>query len=112
MPCTRAPSLRTSGPVRSECAMPRPALIQFTAPGRIAWSDPSVSLCTISPSKRYVTVARPMWMRTHVEAVPGLEGRGPHVVPEDERPDEPPLHRRQGAAHGEAADVASASGDH
>ena len=32
--------------------MPRPAVIQFTSPGRIACSEPTLSRCMISPSKR------------------------------------------------------------
>src|SRR5688572_23111633 len=40
--------------------MPRPAVIQLIAPGRIGCSEPTLSRCTISPSNRYVTVARLM----------------------------------------------------
>jgi hypothetical protein len=32
--------------------MPRPAVIQFTSPGRIGCTDPTLSRWTISPSKR------------------------------------------------------------
>jgi hypothetical protein len=35
MPKSRAPPARSSGGVRSEWTMPRPAVIQLTAPGRI-----------------------------------------------------------------------------
>src|SRR5215470_16371902 len=41
--------------------MPRPAVIQFTSPGRIAAAVPRLSRCMISPSNRNVTVARPIW---------------------------------------------------
>ena len=49
-PWIGSPSLRCSGAVRSECTMPRPAVIQLTSPGRIAMSLPRLSRCTISPS--------------------------------------------------------------
>ncbi len=42
-PCSGSPSLRRSGAVRSECTMPRPAVIQFTAPGWIAAFTPVLS---------------------------------------------------------------------
>ena len=32
--------------------IPRPAVIQFTSPGRIGCSEPTLSRCMISPSKR------------------------------------------------------------
>jgi hypothetical protein len=38
--------------------MPRPAVIQLISPGRIVWNEPRLSRWSISPSKRYVTVAR------------------------------------------------------
>src|SRR5438067_11254361 len=60
MPETLPPLARTSGGVRSECAIPRPAVIQLTAPGSMRCTFPSVSRCRIAPSKRYVTVASPM----------------------------------------------------
>jgi hypothetical protein len=41
-----------SGLVRSECTMPRPAVIQLIAPGWIGCTDPKLSRCTISPSNR------------------------------------------------------------
>ena len=40
-----------SGAVRSECTMPRPAVIQLTSPGLIG-SVPRLSRCMISPSNR------------------------------------------------------------
>ena len=46
------PPPRNASGVRSECTMPRPAVIQFTAPGRIATSLPRLSRCMISPSNR------------------------------------------------------------
>jgi hypothetical protein len=47
----RPPSRRAFSK-RSECVMPRPAVIQFTSPGRIACSEPTLSRCMISPSNR------------------------------------------------------------
>ena len=52
MPKSRWPDRLRSSEVRSECTMPRPARIQFTAPGAMAMSVPSESRCRISPSKR------------------------------------------------------------
>jgi len=52
------PFVRCCSLVLSECTMPRPALIRFTSPGRIAKSEPRLSLWTISPCNRYVKVAR------------------------------------------------------
>ena len=46
------PVARNSGPVRSECTMPRPAVIQLTSPGLIAAAVPRLSRCMISPSNR------------------------------------------------------------
>ena len=51
-PASRAPPARSAGGVRSECTMPRPAVIQFTAPGRIGTTLPRLSRCRISPSNR------------------------------------------------------------
>jgi len=56
-----APSASWAGSSkRSEWAMPRPAVIQLTSPGRIGIAVPRLSRCTISPSNRKVTVASPM----------------------------------------------------
>ena len=38
------PLLRSSAEVRSECTIPRPAVIQFTAPGLIDCTTPKLSL--------------------------------------------------------------------
>ena len=59
-PCSGSPPWRRSGAVRSECAIPRPAVIQLTSPGRIAMAVPRLSRCMISPSNRNVTVASPI----------------------------------------------------
>src|SRR5271155_2992495 len=59
-PCNGSPPSRRSAAVRSEWTMPRPAVIQFTAPGRIGIAVPRLSRWTISPSNKYVTVARPI----------------------------------------------------
>jgi hypothetical protein len=45
-------------------------------------------------------------MGPHVDPAAGLEHDRPHVVPEDERTDEPSLARGQHAAHREAAQIA------
>ncbi len=52
MPERPPPAARICGEVRSECAMPLPAVIQLTSPGRIGCSEPRLSRCRISPSKR------------------------------------------------------------
>ena len=59
-PCSGSPPMRRSGAVRSECTMPRPAVIQLTSPGRIGTAVPRLSRCMISPSNRKVTVASPI----------------------------------------------------
>jgi hypothetical protein len=51
-PCTRRRVAASSGGVRSECAMPRPAVIQLMAPGSIGWTEPMLSRCSMLPSKR------------------------------------------------------------
>ena len=51
MPCIAPPS-RRSASNRSEWVMPRPAVIQFTSPGRMAISEPTLSRWVISPSNR------------------------------------------------------------
>src|SRR5206468_2713673 len=43
MPCMLWPFARTSAPVRSEWAMPWPAVIQFTSPGTITCALPRLS---------------------------------------------------------------------
>ena len=48
----RRPPSRRARSKRSECVIPRPAVIQLTSPGRIACSEPRLSRCMISPSKR------------------------------------------------------------
>ena len=52
MPNKAAPAVRVSGAVRSECAMPRPAVIQLTSPGRIGCRVPRLSRWMISPRSR------------------------------------------------------------
>jgi len=42
-PWARRRTPRSSGGVRSECAMPRPAVIQLIAPGSIDWTEPMLS---------------------------------------------------------------------
>ena len=46
------PLLRTVVGVRSEWAMPRPAVIRFMAPGVISSALPSLSRCMMRPSNR------------------------------------------------------------
>ncbi|CFW43259.1 Uncharacterised protein [Bordetella pertussis] len=46
----RSGASRLSGAVRSECTMPRPAVIQLTSPGRMVWTLPAPSRCTSEPS--------------------------------------------------------------
>jgi hypothetical protein len=44
----------------SECEMPRPAVMRFTAPGCTSAWLPALSRCSISPSKSQLTVCRPV----------------------------------------------------
>src|SRR5829696_3561043 len=60
MPNSSDPPCLNSDGVRSECAMPPPAVIQLTSPGRMGCTVPRLSRWRSSPSKRYVTVASPM----------------------------------------------------
>jgi len=46
------PWARSTSGVRSEWAMPRPAVIRFMAPGLISWMWPSLSRCMMLPSNR------------------------------------------------------------
>src|SRR5579862_8118406 len=59
-PWVRRGWLASATGVRSECAIPRPAVIQLIAPGSIVCTVPRLSQCTMLPSSRYVTVDRPM----------------------------------------------------
>ena len=91
--------------------MPRPAVIQFTSPGRIACSEPTLSRCMISPSNRYVTRRQAdVRMRPHVDAARNArrETHRAEMVEEDERPDHPPLGEGKHAADVESAEVAAA----
>ena len=106
MPCRRGPAGRCSSGLRSECAMPCPAVIQFTAPGSMRCTVPRLSRCMSAPSNRYVTVASPMCGcgRTSTP-VPGGQPRRPHVIEEDERPDHLVRMAGQQAPDFEAAEV-------
>ena len=53
-------SLVVPGVDTSECEMPRPAVIRFTAPGRTRAWLPALSRCSISPSKSQLTVCSPV----------------------------------------------------
>ena len=112
-PCSGSPPMRRSGAVRSECTMPRPAVIQLTSPGRIGTAVPRLSRCMISPSNRKVTVASPICgMRPHVDALAAAELGRPEVIEEDEGADHAALAVGQGAAHREAAEIDAARNDH
>ncbi len=52
MPKREWGALRVAALVRSEWVTPVPAIIQFTAPGRMIWSVPRLSRCWNSPLKR------------------------------------------------------------
>ena len=92
--------------------MPRPALIQFTSPGRMLLVRPEAVLVhDLSGEEVGHRGEVDVRVRAHVHPMPALELHWAHVVPEDERADEAALHRRERAAHAEAAEVARASGD-
>ena len=113
MPNSCAPAVRASAAVRSEWAMPRPAVIQLTAPGRIACSVPRLSRWMISPSDQIGHRGEPdVRMRAHVDALAEQELRRAHLVEEDERADHLPLCRRQRPAHLETAEIAGPRHDH
>src|SRR4051812_40781568 len=97
------PLVRSSGPVRSECTMPLPAVIQLTSPGLIGAAVPRLSRCMISPSNQIRDRRESdMRMRTDVEAHAGLELRRAEVIEENERSDHARLDRRQSPPHGKA----------
>ena len=91
---------------------PRPAVIQLTSPGRIGWTEPqAVPVQDLSLDHPGDGGEPDMRVRPHVDAGAGQELRRPHLVEEHERPDHPPLRRRQRPAHLEPADVAGARDD-
>ena len=51
-PCIGPPDARNAGSARSECAMPRPAVIKFTSPGRLTCTLPRLSRWTFSPARK------------------------------------------------------------
>ena len=90
---SRAPPAR----VRSEWAMPRPAVIQLTSPGRIGCSVPRLSRCDDLALEQVGHGGEPdVRVRAHVDALPEQELGRPHLVEEDERPDHLP--RADGSA--------------
>ena len=97
------PVARFSAPVRSECTMPRPAVIQFTSPGLIATAVPSAVAVHDLAVEQIGDGGEPdMRMRPHVEPVAGAEFRRPEMVEEDERPDHARARRGQRAPHRKA----------
>ena len=78
MPCKRRATRLSSMDVRSECTMPRPAVIQLTSPGAMLCTLPTLSRCRMLPSNRYVTVASPICGcgRTSMP-LPGANSAGP-----------------------------------
>jgi hypothetical protein len=46
-----------------------------------------------------------MWMRANVDPLPWCQLGRPHVIEEDEGPDEPPCARGKQPPHGEAAEI-------
>ena len=112
MPCSGCSCSRSVGGVRSEWAMPRPAVIQLTSPGRMSCSQPSVSRWVIVPDHRKVTVARPMCGcgRTSMPR-PGSNTAGPMWSTNTNGPTRARLDAGHRAAHLEAAEVVYARGD-
>src|SRR5881628_357978 len=93
--------------------MLRPAVIQLRSPGRIGWSEPRLSRWTISPSNRYVTVARPMCGCGGTSIEPSTRREGAvHLVEEGEGADHPARCGRKNAPDRDAAEVAGAAVDH
>ena len=95
------PGCRACGPPcaagaskRSEWVMPRPAVIQFTSPGRIACSEPTLSRWRDLALEQIGDGGEAdVRMRPHVDAArdAGREVHRPHVVEEHERADHAPL---------------------
>jgi hypothetical protein len=46
---------RKSSPVRSEWTMPRPAVIQFSSPGRIGSAVPRPAAAVVSTDEKFIT---------------------------------------------------------
>jgi len=64
---------------RSECVIPRPAIIQFTSPGRMSLPRRHVAVHDFS-AKRYVTVESPIWgggRTSRLFGMPGGKSTGP-----------------------------------
>ena len=88
MPWSGSPPSRWSAAVRSECTMPRPAVIQFTAPGRIGMRGAeAVAMHDLAVEQVGDGGEPDVRVRPHVDAVAGLEHRSAQVIEEDERPD-------------------------
>ena len=105
---------RSAGGVRSECTMPRPAVIQLMSPGadrlQRAQAVAVVDLALVEVGHRREVDVR---VRPHVEAAPRQQRRRPEVIEEDERPHGAPLAGGQHAPHEEpVAEVALARLEH
>ena len=85
-------------PVRSEWAMPRPAVIQFTSPGLISCTEPKRVAVHLRAFEQIGDGGQPdMGMRPHIDALAGREIHRPEIVEEHERADAAPRHLRQEA---------------
>ena len=74
--------------------MPRPAVIQLTSPGRIACSDAeAVAMDDLALEQVGHRREADVRVRPHVHARARRQLDRPHVVEEDERPDQPLLAR-------------------
>ena len=94
------PLRRASSGVRSEWAMPRPAVIRFIAPGMISMRIAlAVAMHDLAVEQIGHGGEPDMGMRPHVHPLPGDELHRAEMVEEDERPDHLALAVRQRAAH-------------
>src|SRR3954466_16096602 len=93
-----------SGGDISEWEIPCPELMRLSCPGRIDWSLPRLSRCTISPSTSQVTVCRPgCGCGRDLHAGASADVLGAEVVDEAPGVDHPALSLRQQPADGRIA---------
>ena len=93
--------------------MPRPAVIQFSSPGRIGTSVPRlVPVHDLAVEQIGDGRQADVGMRPHIHAGRRRGTRRPHLVEEEKGPDHLPLRRGQRSPHLEAAEVTGAGHDH
>jgi hypothetical protein len=92
--------------VRSECTMPRPAVIQLTSPGADGLHEPeTVAVHQFTDEEVGDGREADVRVRTHIDAGAGGKLGRTDVIEKDERPDEVATRSRQHPSHFETAQV-------